>query len=268
MRLTQMTRMVGVVALVAAMAACGTDEEPTVTEPTAEAPATAEPTTTPTTEIPTTEAATTSESTTQPAPPEASLPTSATAYSDAFVTAWSTDDRATMERLASADALYSLSAWTPWGGATWHYASDEPVDGAGISGTAVHYRTDDNQLLTINLDNAVVEAGGEQAIIGAAYSLGDYPIPTTVEAYAQEFLSAVGTGDTEFALQLGPADGFAGAELWADLTYGMVTVSDLGNGTSLVEVPFEEGGRLELTIDEATVAAQGEHAILSVVFHE
>ncbi|QDO87553.1 hypothetical protein FNH13_03705 [Ornithinimicrobium ciconiae] len=173
-----------------------------------------------------------------------------------------------MEQFATDDAIHALAGFTPWGGAEWLHVSNEPVDGAEISGTMVHYRTADNQLLTISVDNAIVEAGGERAVLMADYSLGDYPVPDTVDDYAQAFLSAVGTDDTEFALRLGPVDGFASTELWSHLTYGMIDVSDAGDGEALVTVPFQEGGELQLTIAVAAAEDAQPHAITSVVFVE
>lgn len=200
--------------------------------------------------------------------PDKTLPTDATTYADAFLQAWRDGTPTAMERFASDEAINALAGFTPWDGPMWAHVSNEPVDGAGTSGTLLHYRTSDNHLLTLSLDNAIVEAGGERAILTAEYSLGDYPIPTTVENYAQAFLSAVGTGDTEFALRLGPADGFASAELWSDLTFGTVDVSDAGGGEALVTVPFQEGGKLQLTIVRTAAEQAQEHAITSVIFFE
>lgn len=235
--------------------------EPTATEPTSE-PATASPAATPPAANPTTPPAATG-----PEEKVGDLPTNATAYADAFIQAWRGGDPAEMGRFATSDAMTSLAGFTPWHGAEWLHVSNEPVDGAGISGTLAHYRTADNQLLTISLDNAVVEAGGERGVLMAEYSLGAYPIPTDVESYAMAFLSAVGTGDTEFALQLGPADGFASADLWESLTYGLVDISE-GGTEALVTVPFQEGGELQLAIDRATAEAGEPHAIISVIFFQ
>ncbi|WP_228266576.1 hypothetical protein [Ornithinimicrobium ciconiae] len=269
-----MSTLLSGAALMVALGGCGADEAPSTdpgpTAPTASSEP-AEPTTgTPSESAEPTEPAdpTTQAPTATEDQPDGDLPTSATAYADAFIQAWRGGDPAEMEQFATDDAIHALAGFTPWGGAEWLHVSNEPVDGAEISGTMVHYRTADNQLLTISVDNAIVEAGGERAVLMADYSLGDYPVPDTVDDYAQAFLSAVGTDDTEFALRLGPVDGFASTELWSHLTYGMIDVSDAGDGEALVTVPFQEGGELQLTIAVAAAEDAQPHAITSVVFVE
>lgn len=280
MKIRPMGAVISGAVLLLALGGCANDEPPaTPAAPNTSAPA-ADPATSTastTTSESTTDSGTTGSGTTESATTgsatsadhaDPALPTESTAYADAFLAAWTHETQAPLEQFATPDALHSLSAWTPWDGAAWTLESHEEVDRAGLSATLVHYRTADNQLLTLTLDNAIVEAGGERAIIGGDYSLGDLPIPTDVEAYAQAFLAAVGTGDTEFALLLGPLDGFASVEKWSGRTFGMVEVTGTGGDEALVTVPFEEGGELQLTIDRESAEQGQAHAITSVVFFE
>lgn len=92
-------------------------------------------------------------------------------------------------------------------------------------------------------------------------------LPSEPTAYAQAFVAAVQEGDTDLALRLGPVDGFAGVEAWADLTAGAPELSDGGEGT-LVIVPFEEGGQLQVWIDAQQVDGQADHGVEAVVYEE
>ena len=166
-----------------------TEVESTAVESTASETTATESTDSETTDSETTASETTAEEVTAPET-GAKLPTSPTAYSDAFIEAWAGGDPAQMAQFASPDALASLASMTPWDGAAWHQVGSEPADSGAMSGTLVHYSTDDNQLLTFSLDNAIVDEGGQGAIAVATYSLGDYPIPSTVEDYASAFLTA------------------------------------------------------------------------------
>lgn len=95
---------------------------------------------------------------------------------------------------------------------------------------------------------------------------GDLPREPT--AYVEQFLAAIQSDDTDLAVRLGPADGFAGVEGWRDLTAGAPELEDGSAGDSVVTVPFEEGGRLQLWVDEALIEAQADHGITAVVFEQ
>ena len=195
MNFRSMSTMVSAAALVMTLGGCGT-QEPTVgagstpQEPTMAAPESSEVTTAAETTAVESTAVESTASETTAAETGGQLPTSPTAYSDAFIEAWTGGDPAQMAQFASPDALASLASMTPWDGAAWHQVGSEPADSGAMSGTLVHYSTDDNQLLTFSLDNAIVDEGGQGAIAVATYSLGDYPIPSTVEDYASAFLTA------------------------------------------------------------------------------
>ncbi|TQL49968.1 hypothetical protein FB467_1066 [Ornithinicoccus hortensis] len=92
-------------------------------------------------------------------------------------------------------------------------------------------------------------------------------LPSEPTAYAQTFVAAVQEGDEDLALRLGPVDGFAGVEAWAELTAGQPELSEDPEGT-LVVVPFEEGGQLQVWLDLDLVEGQQDHGVEAVVYEE
>lgn len=92
-------------------------------------------------------------------------------------------------------------------------------------------------------------------------------LPSEPTAYAQTFVAAVQEGDEDLALRLGPLDGFAGVEAWAGLTAGQPELSEDPEGT-LVVVPFEEGGQLQVWLDLELVEGQQDHGVEAVVYEE
>lgn len=90
------------------------------------------------------------------------------------------------------------------------------------------------------------------------------PIPTTVEDYAQEFVTAAKEDNSELLDQLSTDDAVASIPEWRDLDLGATEISDgPDEGTALVQFFSDGGVSLGVAVDVELAEAGSEDAVLT-----
>lgn len=257
---TRLTAILTAVALSTTLTGCGSDDSPEVENPPAatetstetEAPEDSAPTSA----APSDPAETSEEPTADD--PEGDLPTEALDYADAFVQAWVDEDQALLEQMVEDPQI--LDGMTTWGGQGWQRV-DEIEESPG--NFIVHYTDDQNMELQVWVAQEHIDEG-EPGIPAVAISEGAYPIPTTVEDYAQAFVNAAKEDDTDYLDQLGTDEAVASIPEWRDLDLGATEVSDgPDEGTALVQFFSDGGVSLGVVVDVELAETGAEDAVLS-----
>lgn len=275
MRTTRLTTILTAAALTAALTGCGQGDEPTVENPPAaeqtsptETPADPAPTTEapaePSDEAPTSDDSTSGDSTSEEPTDEAptgDLPTEPTAYGDLLVQAWVDGDQALLEQLAGPDVIANMELW---GGQDWARGEvRQETHGAVV----IDYADQENMQLEIWVQEGITQDGGQHGVVAASVSLGAYPIPNTVQDYAEAFVNSAGgdAADREYLERLATPEAAAEAQDWiSDFVWTDPEVTD-GPEANLAEVTFAsdtDDVELVILIDRELAESGAEDAVL------
>lgn len=193
----------------------------------------------------------------------AALPTVPTDYADALVRAWGSGEQATVERLASPEAVQGLG---DHGDAHWDQTSAEGAAGSTI---VTYTNTESGDTLELRVDNQTASQGAEHAVAEARYTAaGDRQdaVPTVPTDYADTFVVAWGTDDQPAMARLAtPAviDTLGGH---ASPHWDRISSEGAAGSTIVTYSETETGDILTLRVQNELASTGAEHAIVEARF--